>query len=64
MAQWNRAAADQFRVVRILLRVDGTCQRDALSGTGWRILVVAIDACGDSMNSVPYVARIAALAGS
>jgi len=38
-------------------------QRAKAAGTGWRILVVAIDACGDSMNSVPYVARLAAQAG-
>ncbi len=25
----------------------------------WQLLVVAIDACGDSMNSVPYAARLA-----
>lgn len=38
-------------------------QRARAAGKGWRILVVAIDACGDSMNSVPYVARLAAQAG-
>jgi Thioredoxin len=30
----------------------------AVGGT-WQLLVVAIDACGDSMNSVPYAARLA-----
>jgi hypothetical protein len=25
----------------------------------WQLLVVAVDACGDSMNSVPYAARLA-----
>lgn len=38
-------------------------QRARNAGSGWRILVVAIDSCGDSMNSVPYVARLAAQAG-
>ena len=38
-------------------------QRAKAAGSGWRILVVAIDSCGDSMNSVPYVARLAAQAG-
>lgn len=38
-------------------------QRAKAAGNGWRILVVAIDSCGDSMNSVPYVARLAAQAG-
>lgn len=28
-------------------------------GGNWQILVVARDACGDSMNSVPYAARLA-----
>lgn len=32
-------------------------------GGSWRLLVVAIDACGDSMNTVPYVARLASQAG-
>ncbi len=29
----------------------------AVSGT-WHLLVVAIDACGDSMNNVPYLAKL------
>lgn len=28
-------------------------------GGEWRILVVAVDRCGDSMNSVPYLAHLA-----
>ena len=38
-------------------------QRARAAGRGWRILVVAIDACGDSMTSVPDVARLAVPAG-
>jgi hypothetical protein len=38
-------------------------QRARATGGSWRLLVVAIDACGDSMNTVPYVARLAADAG-
>jgi hypothetical protein len=30
-------------------------------GGSWRLLVVAIDACGDSMNNVPYLAKLAEL---
>jgi len=30
-------------------------------GGSWQLLVIAVDACGDSMNSVPYAARLAAL---
>lgn len=32
----------------------------AVGGT-WHIMAVAIDACGDSMNSVPYLAKLAEL---
>ena len=32
----------------------------AVGGT-WHLLVVAIDACGDSMNNVPYLAKLSAL---
>jgi hypothetical protein len=28
-------------------------------GGSWQLLVVAVDGCGDSMNSVPYAARLA-----
>lgn len=38
-------------------------ERARAVGGAWRLLVVAVDACGDSMNTVPYVARLAALAG-
>lgn len=30
---------------------------DALEGT-WRLLVVAVDRCGDSANTIPYLARL------
>jgi hypothetical protein len=32
-------------------------------GGAWRLLVVAVDTCGDSMNTVPFVARVADAAG-
>ena len=32
----------------------------AVGGT-WQLLVVAIDACGDSMNNVPYLAKLSEL---
>lgn len=38
-------------------------ERARAAGGAWRLLVVAIDSCGDSMNTVPYVARLASLAG-
>lgn len=49
---WLRLA-DSARVSEGLL-----ARARAVGGT-WRLLVVAIDACGDSMNSVPYLARLA-----
>jgi len=33
----------------------------ALSGR-WRLLIIAVDACSDSVNTVPYLARLSALA--
>lgn len=38
-------------------------ERARAAGGTWRLLVVAVDACGDSMNTVPYVARLAAQVG-
>lgn len=51
---WLRLA-DSARVSDALLA------RARAVGGSWRLLVVAIDACGDSMNSVPYLARLAEL---
>lgn len=45
-------------------QVDGALvQRARAVGGSWKLLVVAVDACGDSMNTVPYVARLASQAG-
>ena len=33
--------------------------RARVVGGKWKVLVVAIDACNDSMNSLPYIARLA-----
>lgn len=51
--------ADSAQVADALV----TRAKAAVQGGTWRILVVAIDACGDSMNTVPFVARVAAMAG-
>ena len=32
--------------------------RAAAAGRGWRILAVAEDSCSDSVNSIPYIARL------
>lgn len=38
---------------------DEAVARATAVGGNWRLLVVAIDACGDSMQSVPYAAKLA-----
>ena len=48
---WLRIA-DSARVSDALV-----ARAKAVGGT-WQLLVVAIDACGDSMNSVPYLAKL------
>lgn len=41
-------------------RVDeGLLARAKAVGGTWHLLVIAIDRCGDSMNSVPYLAKLA-----
>lgn len=41
-------------------RVDDALVRRARAvGGEWKLLVIAVDACGDSMNSVPYLASLA-----
>ena len=49
---WLRLQAEAVVKPELLARAR------AVGGT-WQLLVVAIDACGDSMNSVPYAARLA-----
>ncbi len=38
---------------------DGLVARARQVGGNWKLLVVAVDACGDSMNTVPWLARLA-----
>lgn len=40
---------------------DGLVARAKAVGGTWHLLVVAIDACGDSMNNVPYLAKLSEL---
>jgi len=49
---WLRMA-DSARVDNALIA------RARAVGGQWKLLVIAIDACGDSMNSVPYLAKLA-----
>jgi hypothetical protein len=45
--------ADTARVSDVLIA------RARQVGGSWKVLVVAVDACGDSMNTVPWLARLA-----
>lgn len=40
---------------------DSSLARARAVGGQWRLLVVAVDTCGDSLRQVPYVARLAEL---
>lgn len=40
---------------------DAMLARARAVGGRWKFLVIAIDACGDSMNSVPYLAKLSEL---
>jgi hypothetical protein len=37
---------------------DALVTRAAAAGAGWKLLVVTISSCGDSVNSVPYLASL------
>jgi hypothetical protein len=57
------AAADDRRDAWLRNTAWGKVDRDALQqgrglGSGWRLLVVLEDACGDSANTIPYVAAL------
>src|SRR5690606_18428943 len=42
---------------------DVLAKAQAIPGT-WKLLVVAVDGCSDSVNTVPYIARLVALVPS
>lgn len=52
------------RITDSVAIADSMVARANAVGGSWRLLVIAIDACGDSMQQVPYVARLAAGAAS
>jgi hypothetical protein len=57
------ASADSRRETWLRNSAWGKVDADALRqgramGTGWRLLVVLEDACGDSANTIPYVAAL------
>lgn len=55
-----KARREGWLQMRDSARVDETllARARAVGGT-WHLLVIAIDRCGDSMNSVPYLAKLA-----
>lgn len=40
---------------------DALVARARATGTGWKLLAVAVDGCSDSVNTIPYIARLVAL---
>ncbi len=50
------------RITGSVAIADSMVARANAVGGSWRLLIVAIDACGDSMQQVPYAARLGALA--
>jgi hypothetical protein len=54
--QWNRNYSGAVVPDALVARAR------AVAGP-WRLLVVAVDGCSDSVNTIPYVARLADLAG-
>jgi hypothetical protein len=52
-AQWLENAA------RPLAPADAVARAQALPGR-WRLLVVAVDSCSDSVNTIPYLAQLVA----
>ena len=55
-----KARREGWLAIRDSARVDEAllARARAVGGT-WHLLVIAIDRCGDSMNSVPYLAKLA-----
>lgn len=47
------------RIADSAVIADALIARARAVGGTWHMLVIAIDSCGDSMNSVPYVAKLA-----
>ncbi len=52
------------RITDSVAIADSMVARANAAGGSWRLLVIAIDACGDSMQQVPYVARLGQLVDS
>ena len=55
-----KARREGWIQMRDSARVDGALLARAQAVGGiWHLLVIAVDRCGDSMNSVPYLAKLA-----
>ncbi|MCA0375582.1 MAG: thioredoxin family protein [Gemmatimonadetes bacterium] len=40
---------------------DALVARARATGSGWKLLAVAVDGCSDSVNTIPYIAQLVAL---
>lgn len=61
LAAARRRREGWLRVNEGVQIADSSVARARAVGGEWRLLVVAIDACGDSMQQVPYVAKLAGM---
>jgi hypothetical protein len=57
----TRRLPEWYRSAERVVVADSSLARARAVGGQWRLLVVAVDTCGDSLRQVPYVARLAEL---
>jgi hypothetical protein len=57
----TRRQAEWYTSTEQVAIADSTLKRARAVGGQWRLLVVAVDTCGDSLRQVPSVARLAEL---
>lgn len=57
----TRRQAEWYTSAEQVAIADSTLKRARAVGGQWRLLVVAVDTCGDSLRQVPSVARLAEL---
>jgi len=57
----TRRQSEWYATAEQVAIADSTLRRARAVGGQWRLLVVAVDTCGDSLRQVPYVARLAEL---
>jgi len=57
----TRRQGEWYATTERVAIADSSLQRARAVGGRWRVLVVAVDTCGDSLRQVPYVARLGEL---